>query len=51
MVLATVREVPDNEAFGILFKYISGDNRSARCTTGERIATTAPNFSASDWFS
>jgi hypothetical protein len=51
MVLATVREMPDNEAFGILFKYISGNNRSARRATGERIAMTAPVFSASDSFS
>ena len=51
MVLATVREMPDNEAFGILFKYISGNNRSPRRATGERIAMTAPVFSATDSFS
>lgn len=51
MVLATVREMPDNEAFAILFKYISGNNRSARRAAGERIAMTAPVFSASDSFS
>jgi len=27
MVLATVRQMPDNEAFGIRFRYISGNNR------------------------
>jgi hypothetical protein len=51
MVLATVREMPDREAFGILFKYISGNNRLPRRKTGERIAMTAPVFSASDSFS
>ena len=51
MVLATVREMPDNKAFGILFKYISGNNRSAHRATGVRIAMTAPVFSASDSFS
>lgn len=51
MVLATVREMPDNEAFGILFRYISGNNRSARSAEGERIAMTAPVFSMDDSFS
>lgn len=51
MVLATVRRMPDNEAFGILFKYISGNNRSAKRSASERIPMTAPVFSGSDSFS
>ena len=51
MVLATVHDMPDNEAFGILFKYISGNNRSSRQEVGLRIAMTAPVISASDSFS
>lgn len=59
MVLATVREMPDNAAFGILFKYISGNNRStprleqhsSTRAVGEKIPMTVPVFSASDSFS
>ena len=51
MVLATVRKMPDNEAFGILFRYISGNNRSAHRPAGERVSMTAPVFSGDDSFS
>jgi hypothetical protein len=37
MILASVPGLPDNEAFGMLFRYITGNNRSR-----EDIAMTAP---------
>src|SRR4030042_2080997 len=40
-ILATVSGLTDNEAFGILFDYISGTNRSRK-----RIPMTAPVMSA-----
>ncbi|UCE45511.1 MAG: heme-binding protein [Methanobacteriota archaeon] len=40
IALATVRGMSDNEAFGLLFDYISGDNDSS-----SRIAMTAPVLS------
>lgn len=40
-ILATVSGLTDNEAFGILFDYISGNNRSRK-----RIPMTAPVMSA-----
>lgn len=40
LLLATVTGMPDNQAFGILFDYISGKNRSSR-----RIPMTAPVIS------
>lgn len=59
MVLATVHDMPDNEAFRILFKYISGNNRSisrldqaaSTAAGGEKIAMTVPVFSAGNSFS
>ena len=59
LVVATVRGMPDNEAFGILFKYISGSNRTLSkiemtapvISTGVRIAMTAPVVSDEDSFS
>ncbi|MEO6795609.1 MAG: heme-binding protein [Candidatus Dormibacter sp.] len=58
-VLATVRGMPDNEAFRILFRYISGSNRTVSkiemtvpvISTGQRIAMTAPVVSSDDTFS
>ena len=52
-VLATVRGMPDNEAFRILFRYITGNNQTSETvsmtapviSTGERIAMTAPVIS------
>jgi hypothetical protein len=41
LLLATVTGMPDNQAFSILFDYISGRNRSSR-----RIPMTAPVISA-----
>ena len=59
MIMATVRGMPDNEAFRILFKYISGNNRSIKrldqaastAASGERIAMTVPVLSGSNSFS
>ncbi|MCJ7464536.1 MAG: heme-binding protein [Thermoplasmata archaeon] len=41
ILLATVKGLPDNEAFGILFDYIAGKNRSSRS-----IPMTAPVISS-----
>lgn len=51
VVLATVRKARDGEAFGILFRYISGHNKSRRGGAGERIPMTAPVFSDARSFS
>ncbi|MDQ6877680.1 MAG: heme-binding protein [Candidatus Dormibacteraeota bacterium] len=59
IVLATVRDMPDNYAFRILFKYISGSNRAtggpdqaaSTSAVGETIAMTVPVFSTSNSFS
>ena len=51
VVLATVRTARDNEAFRILFRYISGHNRSRRGGAGLRIPMTAPVFSDAFSFS
>jgi hypothetical protein len=59
IVVATVRGMPDNEAFRILFRYISGSNRTVSkiemtvpvISTGQRIAMTAPVVSSDDTFS
>ena len=51
LILATVREMRDDDAFGILFRYISGDNRSPRRNQGERIPMTAPVLSQRGSFS
>lgn len=59
MVLVTVQGMADNEAFGILFPYISGNNRTVTkvpmtvpvISTGQRIAMTAPVVSDEDSFS
>lgn len=51
VVLATVRKARDGEAFGILFRYISGHNKSRRGQASERIAMTAPVFSDAKSFS
>jgi effector-binding domain-containing protein len=52
MVVATVSGHEENEAFGILFKYISGDNQTrkkiamtAPVITSEKIEMTAPVIS------
>lgn len=52
LVIASVRGVPENEAFGFLFRYISGKNRTrkkipmtAPVITSETIAMTAPVIS------
>ncbi len=52
LVIATVRGVPENEAFGFLFRYISGQNRTrkkipmtAPVITSETISMTAPVIS------
>ena len=51
LILATVREMRDDDAFGILFRYISGANRSPRRSGGERIPMTAPVLSQRGSFS
>lgn len=59
MVLARVRGIPDNDAFRVLFQYISGNNRDASkiemttpvITTGQRIAMTTPVMSDQTSFS
>ena len=59
MVLATVRGMGDNDAFRILFKYISGHNRIAKkipmtapvMSTEARIPMTSPVVSSQDSFS
>jgi hypothetical protein len=55
IILATVSGSPENENFWILFKYITGNNRSgtkvsmtAPVITPEKIAMTAPVISGSD---
>lgn len=57
-VLVTVNGRPDGEAFGILFRYISGHNRPQGAPGpyradegGRKIAMTAPVISAGDSFS
>jgi len=58
-IRATVRDLPDNEAFRILFKFISGNNRpttrvdalAQTAASGEKIAMTVPVLSTSDSFS
>lgn len=58
-VLATVRGMPDNEAFRILFRYITGNNQTSQSvsmtvpvvSSGERIAMTAPVISEPASFS
>ena len=58
-VLATVRDLPDSEAFRILFKFISGNNRSITgldgvaqsAAGGEKIPMTVPVLSTGDSFS
>lgn len=58
-VLATVRGMPDNEAFRILFRYITGNNQTSESvsmtvpvlSTGERIEMTAPVISRPASFS
>ena len=59
MVLASVRGMADNDAFRILFRYISGHNQSVKkipmtapvISTDARIPMTAPVISARDSFS
>jgi len=58
IVLATVYALSDNDAFGILFEYIQGHNRSKRrismtvpVISSERIAMTAPVISTDKSFS
>lgn len=59
MVLVTVQGMADNEAFGILFRYISGNNRTVTkvpmtvpvISTGKRIRMTAPVLSSRESFS
>lgn len=59
MVLATVRGMGDNDAFRILFKYISGHNRSVKkipmtapvMSTEARIPMTSPVVSSRESFS
>lgn len=59
IVLATVRGIGDSDAFRILFKYLSGNNRSAKkipmtapvVSTAARIPMTAPVVSSQDSFS
>lgn len=59
MVLVTVQGMADNEAFRVLFRYISGNNRTVTnvpmtvpvISTGERIAMTAPVISNNASFS
>ncbi len=53
LLLATVSGLPDNDAFGILFNYITGSNRSservdmtAPVLTSEKIEMTAPVISS-----
>jgi hypothetical protein len=56
MVMATVHGKPDGEAFGILFRYISGNNRPRHDREryragGVKIAMTAPVISDGESFS
>jgi len=62
MMLATVRDMSDNDAFSILFRYISGDNSKrekvsmtapvvSRGTGSERIPMTVPVVSGKKSFS
>jgi len=59
VVLATVRGIADNDAFRILFRYISGHNQPVKkipmtapvISTAARIPMTAPVISAPDSFS
>lgn len=58
MILATVRDHSENSAFGILFDYIAGNNRSKRkismtvpVISSEKIAMTAPVISNNRSFS
>ncbi len=53
--LATVEGLEENEAFGLLFQYISGNNKPGReipmtapVITPEKIAMTAPVISTAD---
>ncbi len=58
-VFATVRGMPDNKAFRILFRYISGNNRAASkiamtvpvVSSGVRIPMTTPVVSSEQAFS
>jgi len=58
MVLVTVNGRPDDEAFGILFRYISGHNRprwigkqTETAMAGQKIPMTAPVISDGEAFS
>jgi hypothetical protein len=58
LILATVYGLSDNQAFGLLFDYISGNNQSRRkipmtapVISSEKIAMTAPVLSTSGSFS
>ena len=62
MILATVQGRGDSGAFGLLFRYITGSNRSQRTipmtapvvstgTGGEKVSMTAPVVSDQDRFS
>jgi len=58
LILATVTDRSDNLAFGILFKYISGENRrqkkipmTAPVISSEKIKMTAPVISDANSFS
>jgi hypothetical protein len=53
--MATVRDLEENEAFGFLFQYISGDNRTkqeirmtAPVITSQKIEMTTPVISTSN---
>ncbi len=61
MVMVGVDGLSDNEAFGVLFRYISGDNTTRRRiqmtapvisskASGEKIPMTAPVVSSSSYF-
>lgn len=58
VIIATVRGLSDDEAFGLLFDYISGSNRTRRkiamttpVISSEKIAMTAPVISGGNSFS